>query len=69
MISAFDFFVFFVKRSNDKFMNKDKLTESLGFCFKWREGDLLTFEEGSAKKANKRKPPIMTTKTIFCTKF
>ena len=55
--------------SNDKFMNKDKLTESIGFCFKWREGDLLTFEEGSAKMANKRKPQIMTTKTIFCTKF
>ena len=50
-------------------MKKDKLTESSGFCFKWREGDLLKFEKGSAKMANKRTPRIMTTKTVFCTNF
>ena len=40
--------------SDDKFMNKDKLTEFIGFCFKWRDGDLLTFEKGSDKMNNKK---------------
>ena len=36
-------------------MNKDKLAEFIVFCFKWRDGDLLTFEKGSDKMNNKKK--------------
>ena len=55
--------------SDDKFMNKDKLTEFIGFCFKWRDGDLLTFEKGSDKMTYKKKPQIMAIKKIFWTNF
>ena len=46
-------------------MNKNKLKEFIGFCFKWRDGDLLTFEKGSDKMTKKKKPRIITIKKIF----
>ena len=46
-------------------MNKDKLKEFIGFWFKWRDGDLLTFEKGSDKMTKKKKPRIITIKKIL----